>query len=96
VKEGTFEGKPSLKVDRLFGRLKDGELMKMFKAQKGEQFQRLRELQNEKREKHRELYTTTLSPRRQIFGTLSEELLDEIQGAAGRQTVEFPIAPFAT
>jgi hypothetical protein len=64
VKEGTFEGKPNLKVDRLFGRLQDGELMKMFKAQKGEQIQRLRELQNEKREKHRELYTTTLSPRR--------------------------------
>ena len=64
MKEGTFEGKPNLKVDGLFGRLKDGELMKMFKAQKGEKFQRLRELQNEKREKHRELYTTTLSPRR--------------------------------
>ena len=64
MKEGTFEGKPNLKVDKLFGRLQDGELMKMYKAQKGEQFQRLRDLQNEKREKHRELYTSTLSPRR--------------------------------
>ena len=96
MKEGTFERKPKLKVEGLFGRLKDAELGKMYKAQKGEQIQRLRDLQNEKREKHRELYTTTLSPRRQILGSLSEELLDEIQGAEGRQTVEFPIAPFAT
>ena len=37
MKEGTFERKPKLKVEGLFGRLKDAELGKMYKAQKGEQ-----------------------------------------------------------
>ena len=44
VKEGTFDVKPKIKVDRLFGRLPDMELKKMYKAQKGEQFQRLKDL----------------------------------------------------
>lgn len=32
TKEGTFESKPKLKIDRLFGRLPDQELSKMYIA----------------------------------------------------------------
>jgi|LauGreDrversion4_2_1035121.scaffolds.fasta_scaffold1253658_1 hypothetical protein len=42
--KATFDERPRLKVDRLFGRLPDQELKKMYKAQRGDPKQRMKEL----------------------------------------------------
>jgi hypothetical protein len=52
------------KLDRLFGRIPDVEMMKMVKAQKGEGAKRLKELRIEKRILNKELYPRNLSPKR--------------------------------
>ena len=51
------------RLDRLFGRIPDFEMMKMVKAQKGEGAKRLKELRIEKKILNRELYPRNLSPK---------------------------------
>ena len=59
------EGEPmtNSRLDRLFGRIPDFEMMKMVKAQKGQGAKRLKELRIEKKILNRELYPKNLSPK---------------------------------